>query len=173
MKSDSPYDDYDSAIMYGELPEDLDDVAVKPAEGKGSGGGIQFKSEEQIKEISRSSGYEIEEITKYWGEAHDHALRKSELRKDVRDFALNNRTSDSDFTTLGIDDKFGEGRQVKKANRNLSRSAVIEEQTLQKFEGILDDELMRGIYTITAEEAKKTARKKAERLHKALVTDEK
>jgi len=159
----------DSAV-FGERREES-----KKSTTKGDGG-VQFRSQssiEDVMQVSRVSTYDVSEIVGYWGEADDHRLRRTELKKDVRDLALNKRSSDTDFTTLGIDDKFGPGRQIKSMNRTLSRNAVMEEQDLQYHEGILDDEMMRGVYAINTRVAKENAWKKAQQLHEALANDEK
>jgi len=160
---------------HGELPEVSADFEMNNANSKGgASGGVQFKSASSIEEvvrIRRASNYSMEEITSYWGESNDHVLRKSELKRAVQDMYYQRRASDSDFTTLGIDDKVGPGRAVKKANRLLSRKAVMDEQDLQSHEGVLNDELMGDVYSITSTAAKREAQNKAERLHNAIVDE--
>lgn len=155
---------------YGEIPEDSMEFRVDESHRKGRDG-VQFRSQssiEEIRRISRISNYDMEEIINVWGERDEHTLRKSELKRAVKDMYFNRRGSDTDFTTLGIDDKAGHGRAVKKVNRVLSRNAVMDEQSLQNHEGILDDELLADVYSITSTPAKREAQIKAERLHKAL-----
>mmetsp|Transcript_149 Transcript_149/g.186 ORF Transcript_149/g.186 Transcript_149/m.186 type:complete len:231 (+) Transcript_149:101-793(+) len=158
------------------VSDDSKDSSMKDSSANNQGDerrrGVQFKSEskiEEVRRISRISTYNLEEITSYWGETDEHALRKSELRSAVRDLYFHRRASDSGFTTLGIDDKVGQGKAAKKINRNLSRNAVMDEQDLQDYEGINDDELLGDIYSVSCEGAKKTAHAKAERLHNDLV----
>jgi len=52
----------------------------------------------------------------------------------------------------------------------LSKNAVMDEQDLQHHEGILDDELLAGVYAITSTAAKIDAQVKAERLHNTLIS---
>ena len=162
---------------HGELPEVSADFEMNNANSKGgASGGVQFKSASSIEEvvrIRRASNYSMEEITSYWGESNDHVLRKSELKAAVQDMYYNRRGSDSNFTTLGIEDKAGPGRAVKKANRIISRGAVMDEQDLQYHEGVLDDELLADVYTTTTSAATRAAQTKAERLHNALADEEK
>jgi len=160
---------------YSELPDVSDDTQIKDNfKGSGSGNaGVQFRSQSSIEEvmrISRVSNYDMEEIVSYWGESDDHILRKSELKRAVKDMYLYRRTSDRDFTTLGIDDKVGQGKANKKANRMISRNAVMDEQELQYDEGVLDDELLSDVYSITSTAAKREAHIKAERLHNEMVS---
>ena len=166
----------DEGGTYGELPEDSaaclmndDNTAIKERNG------VQFRSQssiEAIRRISRVSNYNMEDIINYWGDNDEQALRKSELKQAVQDMYYRRRTSDSDFTTLGISDKAGHGRAVRKVNKMLSRNAVMDEQDLQRYEGTLDDDLLADVYSITSTAAKKEARIKAERLHDKLVGKE-
>mmetsp|Transcript_32043 Transcript_32043/g.35887 ORF Transcript_32043/g.35887 Transcript_32043/m.35887 type:complete len:184 (-) Transcript_32043:138-689(-) len=156
---------------YSELPDVSDDTQIKD-NFKGGGNGVQFRSQSSIEEvmrISRVSNYDMDEVVSYWGESDDHILRKSELKRAVKDMYLYRRTSDRDFTTLGIDDKVGQGKANKKANRMISRNAVMDEQDLQYDEGVFDDELLSDVYSITSTAAKREAHIKAERLHNEIV----
>jgi hypothetical protein len=131
--------------------------------------GVQFRSRDSIEEvrrISRISNYNLEEVIAYWGDSDDHVLRKKELKKAAQEFHFQRRQSDNNFTSLGIADKVGEGRQLKKKNRNTSRNAVLDEQDLQCHEGVYDDELISDVYTITTYGAKKAAQECAKALHK-------
>jgi hypothetical protein len=89
--------------------------------------GVQFHSRgsvEQVRRISRYSMYQPEEVVAYWGESNEHKLRKEELKMAVRDWQLGRRNSDNfTFSTIGIADKVGEGREKKKLNRYKSRIA--------------------------------------------------
>jgi len=58
-------------------------------------------------------------------------------------------------------DKIGEGKQIKKANRERARQAVMDEQELQDQEGIIDDDLLAEIYTATTISSKKKAQQEA------------
>ncbi|KAL3896300.1 MAG: hypothetical protein SGARI_007211, partial [Bacillariaceae sp.] len=118
-----------------------------------------------VRRISRISNYNLEEVVSYWGDSGDHVLRKRELKKAAQEFQFQRRQSDNNFTSLGIADKVGEGRQMKKENRNKSRNAVLDEQDLQDDEGVFDDELISDVYSITTYGAKRTARECAEMLH--------
>ena len=175
MNSDTTYTTNttsDEGGTHGELDEDSaaclinDDNTIKERNG------VQFRSEssiEAVRRISRVSNYDMEDIINYWGDNDEQALRKSELKQAVQDMQYSRRTSDSNFTTLGIDDKAGHGRAVRKVNKILSRNAVMDEQDLQRYEGTLDDDLLADIYSITSTAAKKEAQIKAERLHDKLV----
>lgn len=127
--------------------------------------GVVFHSREsieQVRRISRYSNYKIEEIEAYWGDGSEHKLRKQELRSAVQEWQAGRRTSDNlTFTTRGIMDKIGEGKQVKKANRERARQAVMDEQELQDQEGIIDDDLLAEIYTATTISSKKKAQQEA------------
>merc|ERR1712032_151126 len=162
---------------YSELPDCLDDsMQIEDILKVSEKGGVQFRSRTSIEDImgiSRGSTYNIEEKVSYWGESDDHKMRKANLKKEVQDFYIDGRTSDSDFTTLGIDDKGGKGRTTKKANRMISLNAVMDEQDLQYREGILDDELLADVYSFTSTAAKKAAQIKATRLHNEMINGEK
>jgi hypothetical protein len=127
--------------------------------------GVQFRrreSIEQVRRISRFSKYSIDEVEAYWGDGSEHKLRKQELREAVVEWQQGRRMSDNlSFTTRGIADKVGIGKQQKKENRVVSRQAVMDEQDLQYEEGSRDDELLADIYTITTVSAKKKAQKEA------------
>lgn len=127
--------------------------------------GVQFHSRnsvEQVRRISRYSNYDPDEVVAYWGDSNEHRLRKQELREAVVEWQQGRRMSDNfSFTTVGIADKVGEGRAVKKENRWKSRSAVMDEQDLQESEGLRDDELLADIYTITTVASKKKAHEDA------------
>ena len=120
------------------------------------------ESIEQVRRISRYSNYNIEEVEAYWGDGSEHKLRKQELRVAVQEWQAGRRSSDNlTFTTRGIMDKIGEGKQIKKANRERARQAVMDEQELQDQEGIIDDDLLAEIYTATTINSKKKAQNKA------------
>mmetsp|Transcript_8645 Transcript_8645/g.21096 ORF Transcript_8645/g.21096 Transcript_8645/m.21096 type:complete len:175 (-) Transcript_8645:327-851(-) len=160
---------------YEELPEDSVGCRMDDKNRKGKDG-VKFRSRSSIAEIrriSRISNYDMEEIINYWGETDEHSMRKSELKKAVKDMHFNRRGSDSEFTTLGIDDKVGHGKAVKKVNRMLARNAVMDEQDLQYNEGIIDDEMLADVYSLTSTPAKREAQIKAQRLHDALKDEEK
>eukprot|EP00980_Cylindrotheca_fusiformis_P028349 scaffold22592_cov129-Cylindrotheca_fusiformis.AAC.35 len=127
--------------------------------------GVGFRSREsieQVKRISRYSNYDISEIEAYWGDGSEHKLRKQELRSAVQEWQQGRRMSDNlTFTTRGIMDKIGEGKQVKKANREKARQAVMDEQELQDQEGIIDDDLLAEIYTATTLNSKEKAHREA------------
>lgn len=121
---------------------------------------------EEVRRISRISNRSLEEVIAYWGTSEDHKLRKQELRAAAHDMQVTRRMSDNmSFTTLGLADKVGEGKAIKKAHRAKSREAVLDEQDLQYHEGIVDDELIADVYTITTAGAQKDAHHKARALH--------
>jgi hypothetical protein len=131
--------------------------------------GVQFKSRESIEDvrrISRISQRNLDEVLAYWGTTEEHKLRKQELRHAAHEMQVNRRLSDNmEFTTLGLADKVGEGKALKKAQRAKSREAVLDEQELQFHEGIVDDDLLASVYQSVACGAQKDARTKAEMLH--------
>ena len=132
---------------------------------------VRFRSKSSIEEImriSRISNYDTEEVINYWGDSVEKAAQKADLKKAVNEMYYNRRGSDSEFTTLGLGDKAGHGRAVRKANKMISRSAVMDEQDLQIHEGIPNDELLADVYSITSTAAKREGRIRAERLHEAL-----
>ena len=151
-----------------QLMEMEDDAATPMYNSKCKKSGVRFHSRssiEEVRRISRVSNYNLEEVISYWGDSDDHVLRKRELKKAAQEFQFQRRQSDNNFTSLGIADKVGEGRQMKKNNRNKSRNAVLDEQDLQDHEGVYDDELISDVYAITTHGAKKAARECAELLH--------
>jgi hypothetical protein len=108
----------------------------------------------------------LEEVISYWGDSDEHRLRKHELKQAAKDMQMQRRMSDNlDFTTLGIADKVGEGREMKKANRTKAVNAVLDEQELQDHEGVFDDELLADVYSVTTMAAKMNAAEKAKALH--------
>lgn len=127
--------------------------------------GVGFNSREsieQVKRISRYSNYDMAEIEAYWGDGSEHKLRKKELRSAVQEWQQGRRMSDNlTFTTRGIMDKIGEGKHIKKANREKARQAVMDEQELQDQEGIIDDDLLAEIYTATTLNSKQKAHREA------------
>ena len=157
--------------------EQREGIASKlpPSEGKNrkeassSCGGVRFRSRESIEEIrriSRISNYKLEEVINYWGDSEEHKLRKEELKKAASEMQFCRRMSDNvEYTTLGIADKVGEGRAVKRANRFKSKRAVLDEQELQHFEGVMDDELLADVYWSTTASAKQSAEENAANLH--------
>ena len=141
-----------------------EELEVEPAANRKKKG-VGFHSRdsiEEVKRISRYSNYDIKEIEAYWGDGNDHKLRKQELRTAVQEWKQGRRMSDNlTFTTRGIMDKIGAGKQVKKANREKARMAVMDEQELQDQEGIIDDDLLAEIYTATTISSKKKAQQEA------------
>lgn len=137
----------------------------KPKKKKG---GIQFRSRdsiEQVKRISKFTSYNVDEVESYWGNSSDHKLRKEELRQTVQEWKQGRRQSDNlTFTTIGIMDKIGKGKQKKKANREKARQAVMDEQDLQDEEGHIDDDLLAEIYSATTVSSKKKAQEEAMKL---------
>jgi len=166
---------------YGDMTNDdsmsTDMILMKDNKKKGGKSvddgkrGVMFRSQSSLIEemmISKVSHYNRDEITSYWGDSNDHVLRKSELKKAVQDMYFHHRSSDRDFTKLGIEDKVGKGKTAKLANRSMSRNAVLDEQDLQYHEGILDDDLLADVYSITTRGAMKAAKAKAERLQEEI-----
>lgn len=176
MNSDAGLQDSFSSMggYGGEVPfddasmSDFQTIDNSKKNTEGAKKGVQFRrrfSMEEVKRISRVSTYNMEEVISYWGDDEDHILRKSELLKAVQEMHYHRRASDSNFTTLGIDDIVGSGKDKKVANRSQSRMAVMDEQDLQHHEGVFDDDLMADVYFITSRGAKEAAHVKAERLH--------
>ena len=121
---------------------------------------------EQVRRISRISSRNIAEVVDYWGTTEEHMLRKQELRQAAVEMQAKRRMSDNmEFTTLGLADKVGEGKMLKKQNRYLSREAVLDEQDLQYQEGIVDDELLADVYSSVTYGPQKDAAQKAAMLH--------
>lgn len=165
------------------IPED-DDVTMTSVEEKSGilkdhddmiaadqseSGGVQFRSRnsiEEVQRISRISNYNLEEVVNCWGDSNDRKLRKQELRQAALDMQHTRRMSDNtSFTTLGIADKVGEGRLLKKQNRKTATTAVLDEQDLQVHEGMYDAKLLSDVYSVTTVAAKKAAKESAEALH--------
>lgn len=137
--------------------------------------GVRFRSPSliaSIRRISLVSNYKPEEIYAVWGDSEEYTLQKSELFQAVEDMQYNRRGSDNEFTRLGIDDKVGHGKAVKRANRMVATDAVLDEQDYQWDEGIADDETIAYIYSHTAKPAQKEAQFKAQRLHDELKEEE-
>lgn len=165
------------------IPED-DDVTMTSVEEKSGilkdhddmiaadqseSGCVQFRSRnsiEEVQRISRISNYNLEEVVNCWGDSNDRKLRKQELRQAALDMQHTRRMSDNtSFTTLGIADKVGEGRLLKKQNRKTATTAVLDEQDLQVHEGMYDAKLLSDVYSVTTVAAKKAAKESAEALH--------
>ena len=151
---------------------EYEDKDKKGAGANEGGRRAMFRSEAsmvEIMEISRISTYDPEEIVNYWGDSDEHVLRKSELRKAVQEMYFHKRMSDANFTSVGISDKAGEGKKIKKRNRTVSRNAVLDEQDLQYYDdGVVDEELLADVYAITTVAAATSARDKAEELRDSL-----
>ena len=130
---------------------------------------VMFKrkqSIEEVRRISRISSRSLAEVVAYWGTTDEHMLRKQELRKAATEMQAKRRMSDNmEFTSLGLADKVGEGKMLKKQNRYLSREAVLDEQDLQYQEGIVDDELLADVYSSVTYGPQKDAAQKAAMLH--------
>jgi hypothetical protein len=145
--------------MTTEVAPEVEDVSLKPKKG------VQWPSRDSIEKVRRIStytNYSEEEVVAYWGEDDEHHLRKQELRQAAMDCQSGRRMSDNlTFTTKGLVDKVGIGREVKKENRQKSRDAVMDEQDLQEVEGFIDDELLSDIYTFTTLKAKQKAHQEA------------
>lgn len=140
--------------------------------GKKDPGGrraVMFKSQssmEEVRRISRISSRSLAEVVSYWGTSDEHQLRKQELRQAATEMQMKRRMSDNlEFTSLGLADKVGEGKMVKKQNRYVSREAVLDEQDLQYQEGIVDDDLLADVYSSVTYGAQKEAADKAAMLH--------
>ncbi|KAG7363375.1 hypothetical protein IV203_026752 [Nitzschia inconspicua] len=164
----------DVAMSKTSIQEHLQDHEDHPALMAGyqkerSGDRVQFRSRnsiEEVRRISRISNYDIEEIISYWGDSDEHILRKEELKKAAHDMQYCRRMSDnSTFTSLGIADKVGERRVIKKQNREIATRAVLDEQDLQDCEGVYDDELLADVYALTTATAKREAKASAKALH--------
>ena len=139
-------------------------------------GDVRFRSKssiEQVRRISRASDYNMEEVKRYWEDSEEKGQRRADLKQDVKDLYYNRRGSDNEFTTLGLGDKAGHGRAVRKANKILAMNTVLDEQNLQIHEGKLDDELLADVYSITATAAKREGEIRAQQLHDALKSEEK
>lgn len=139
-------------------------------------GDVRFRSKssmEQVRRISRISDYNMSEIQMYWENDEEKGQRRAELKQAVKDMYYDRRPSDNEFTNLGLGDKAGHGRAVRKANKMLGVNAVLDEQNLQIHEGCMDDELLADVYSITTTAAKKEGQLRAQRLHETLKSEEK
>ena len=114
------------------------------------------KSIEVIKRISRVSQYSIDEIFAVWGDDDEATLRKQELKVAASDVKNGRRMSDNlTFSTVGIRDKVGLGRQEKREARNKAWDAVMDEQDLQASEGREgDSERIADAYSMTTAETR-------------------
>ena len=102
---------------------------------------------EDVKRISRLSNYSISEVIAVWGDTEEHKLHKKELKNAVKDMVTGRRMSDNlTFTSVGIDDKIGEGKCEKMQNRQDGWEAVFDEQYLQEEDGIKDDDILADVY---------------------------
>jgi hypothetical protein len=152
--------------------EEYDDAPIlmmtSMTDEKKTSGGVQFRSTnslEEVRRISRISNFNLEEVICYWGDSNEHKLRKQELKKAAHDMQCRRMSDNNSFTSLGITDKVGEGRLLKKRNRKTATTAVLDEQDLQYYEGVYDDEILADVYTTTTVAAKKTAQENAAALH--------
>lgn len=161
-----PGTDWCAPKMSSEEPSEELEVVPKGERKKG----VEFHSRdsiEQVRRISRSSNYDLSEIEAYWGDGNEHKVRKQELRTAVKEWQQGRRMSDNlTFTTRGIMDKIGEGKQIKKANRDRARQVVMDEQELQDQEGIVDDDLLAEIYAATTMGPQKKAQLEAMSIRK-------
>lgn len=152
-----------STIIIDEVVENPSIEMDGPPENQKKG--VAFRSRDSIEEvqrISRYSNFAIEEIEAVWGDGDEHMLRKQELRTTVREWQQGRRNSDNlTFTTRGLMDKIGEGKEAKKLNRERARQAVMDEQDLQDKEGLIDDDLLAEIYTATTVKSSKKAQDEA------------
>ena len=114
------------------------------------------KSIEVIKRISRVSQYSIDEIFAVWGDDDEATLRKQELKVAASDVKNGRRMSDNlTFSTVGIRDKVGLGRQERKEAIYNAWDTVMNEQDLQTSEGLgRDSELIAGVYSMTTAETR-------------------
>ena len=146
----------------------------KPKPRNKKKGGIQWHSRESIevvKRISRVSQYSPDEVIAVWGDNDEFRLRKQELKKAAQEMQQGRRVSDNlTFTTIGIADKVGPGRQMKKELRKSAWEAVLDEQELQEREGVQDDELLSEVYAMTSEKAKEKARLDALKLNEEVMS---
>ena len=119
--------------------------------------GIQWHSRnsiEVVQRISRVSQYSIDEIFAVWGDDDEAVLRKQELKSAARDILNRRRMSDNmTFSTVGLRDLVGLGREEKKEARYKAWDAVLDEQDLQASEGRgRNSELIAGVYSMTTAE---------------------
>jgi hypothetical protein len=145
--------------MTTEVAPEVEEVSLQPKKG------VQFHSRNSIEKVQRISAYTSyseEEVVAYWGEDDEHHLRKQELRQAAKDCQSGRRMSDNlTFSTKGLVNMVGMGREDKRENRQKSRDAVLDEQDLQEVEGLMDDELLSDIYTFTTKKAKRKAHQEA------------
>mmetsp|Transcript_4677 Transcript_4677/g.12222 ORF Transcript_4677/g.12222 Transcript_4677/m.12222 type:complete len:116 (-) Transcript_4677:416-763(-) len=96
--------------------------------------------------------------------------RRAQLQDDIHQLRMGRRTSNDDYTRLGLTDKVGEGRREKKLNRQSAVAAVLDEQDLQCEEGKRDDELMADIYYSSSHKCAKKAQDEAQKIHAEVQT---
>jgi hypothetical protein len=113
---------------------------------------------EVIRRISRVSQYSVDEIAAVWGDDDEAILRKQELKLAAKDMQAGRRLSDNmTFSTIGIRDKVGAGREEKREARYKAWDAVMDEQDLQANEGQIDSEIIAGVYSMTTAETRERA----------------
>lgn len=136
------------AIAIDEQPQD--EMEVSPG-GRRRNNNVRFPSRrscmEEVKRISRLSNYSLSEVIAVWGDTEEHKLHKKELKNAVKDMIQGRRMSDNlTFTSVGIDDKIGEGKVEKIQAREDGWEAVFDEQYLQEEDGIKNDEMLADVY---------------------------
>mmetsp|Transcript_767 Transcript_767/g.1844 ORF Transcript_767/g.1844 Transcript_767/m.1844 type:complete len:168 (+) Transcript_767:490-993(+) len=130
--------------------------------------GVQFHGENsirQVEEIARvSQNFTESERFNMWGDSVEFQERRAQLHEDLHQLKMGRRSSNDEYTRLGLTDKIGEGRKEKKLNRQSAVSAVLDEQDLQCEEGKRDDELLADIYYSSTYKSAKKAQQDAQRI---------
>ena len=140
-------------------PRDLRQPEEEIVSPGGTKRNVRFASRrsimEDVKRISRLSNYSLSEVIAVWGDTEEHKLHKKELKTAVKDMVTGRRMSDNlTFTSVGIDDKIGEGKYEKIQNRQDGWEAVFDEQYLQEEDGIKDDDILADVYHDAATESR-------------------
>jgi len=125
---------------------------------------------EEIRRISRISNFSEEEWMAIWTTEDEMLLRKQELKAAVHECKHNaRRVSDDQFSRLGLHDKFGEGKRYKDRYRKNARQAVLDEQNLQRDEGLEDLDMLADVYFMSNHKSQEQAQQMAAKLEEEVL----
>ena len=132
---------------------------------------VRFRSQrsmEEVYQVESRSDYKQSEFIAVWGRQDEQKKRQQQIRKELQAYVYGLMLEDdTNFTTIGLKDKFGTRREEKQRSKEDAWSSVLWEQYHQYQDqvatgyGGYNDELLAAAYERASRRAGKRAQTEA------------
>uniref|UniRef100_A0A7R9WY23 Uncharacterized protein n=1 Tax=Craspedostauros australis TaxID=1486917 RepID=A0A7R9WY23_9STRA len=126
---------------------------------KNHGKSVAFHQTVRVKEIIHINDYANDEIDACWCSKQDKIHTRQDIANTLRQHNSNSNssTNNSDLDIRGLECRTKQGSQQRRADRDESISAVLDEQDLQEHEGSSCPDMISAVYADTTRNAQMRA----------------